>query len=148
MSSLPRSLNSWYGPLLETTKQLPPPVKATPNYRNRLYVYDRESELKRLPDTFTLAQEQYCLKYWRHKCCLCGSDDHLQMDHWLPVTGRNCPGTVVWNMLPMCRACNIAKSNRPPRTWIAGRYGAVKLKQVTRYLDIVSKLDWSTRKAA
>src|SRR6266480_2684242 len=108
MLSLTHDLSSWYGPLLEATAALPKPVKAKPNYRNRIYVYDRESELKRLPDTFTASQEQYCLKFWHHKCCLCGSADHLQMDHWLPVTGRNCPGTVVWNMLPMCRDCNVA----------------------------------------
>jgi 5-methylcytosine-specific restriction endonuclease McrA len=148
MLSLPHNINSWYGPLLEATKELPPPVKAKPNYHKRLYVYDRESELKRLPDTFTAAQEQYCLKYWRHKCCLCGDTDHLQMDHWLPVTGRNCPGTVVWNMVPMCRACNVAKSNRPPREWVSGRHGAVKLKQITNYLTLVSHMDWTMRRAA
>jgi len=146
MDSLPQSQpsddiddNDLFGHLLT---EAVPIIKAVPSEAKRLYVYDRESQLDSKPDTFTPKQYRYCFDYWHNACCLCGSDDHLQLDHWIPVISNNFPGTIVDNMLPLCRDCNIGKSNYEPKQWVIKRFGKGKLKQIEDYLKLARLCNW------
>jgi len=112
-------------------------IKAVPDETKRLYVYDRESQLKDKPNTFTLGQYNYCLKYWHNACCMCGNKDRLQLDHWIPVMSHAFPGTTIDNMLPLCEECNVAKLNYEPKQWTTKRFGKRKLKQIERYFALV-----------
>ena len=118
MLSVPRSRHSWYGPLLEATTRTEYRPALSQERPEHPGWYDRESRIKDYPDTFTTEQRQFCMTYWHHQCCLCGSTDNMQMDHWIPVLSKAFPGTTATNMLPMCKHCNTAKHCREPRRWV------------------------------
>lgn len=51
---------------------------------------------------------------WDHKCAYC--DDHADtLDHVIPRAAGGV--TVVENLVPACRSCNLAKSNANWREW-------------------------------
>lgn len=90
--------------------------------------------------------------YWQHRCCVCGRTEglwhRLVHDHWIAVNDPRAdnPGTVVWNMLPMCQSkkgsnglndCNRAKSDSDPIEWLTKtlgeKGGREKLAEIERY---------------
>ena len=48
----------------------------------------------------------------RHRCAYCHSRENLQCDHYLPWSQGGL--TVPWNLITLCRGCNITKSNYWP----------------------------------
>lgn len=95
----------------------------------------RESLKNNLPSTFTVADWQRCLEYWENRCAICGRPQGLwhilAMDHWIPLSAIDCPGTVAVNMIPLCHGeggCNNSKSNKTPIEWLTTRYGNRKAK--------------------
>ena len=53
--------------------------------------------------------------YWNNKCCYCGSNENLTLDHVHPKTkgGRD----ETRNLVPACLACNRAKGSNHWLTW-------------------------------
>jgi len=47
-------------------------------------------------------------------CAFCGSDEDLELDHVIPVSwdDPSNPGTVRGNLMPLCGACNVSKSDK------------------------------------
>lgn len=108
-------------------------------------VIRRRARKRGLPDTFSDSDRQRCLEYWDYTCCVCGRREGfwhtLAKDHWIPLTDPqpDNPGTVSWNIVPMCHAikgsngqgdCNHSKFNRHPSEWLEGKFGKRKAKQV------------------
>lgn len=79
-------------------------------YKHRLKESRRRARLRSLPDNFTAIDEQRMMDYWDYKCCVCSRPPGLwhiiAVDHWIPLTDPrpDNPGTVPWNMLPMCHS--------------------------------------------
>ena len=48
----------------------------------------------------------------RHRCAYCHSRENLQADHYVPWSQGGL--TVPWNLLTLCRTCNVTKSNYWP----------------------------------
>ncbi len=71
-----------------------------------------------LPSTWTQDQHQFCIDFWDSKCCYCGSNKNIQIEHYIPISDPNCPGTVADNMLIACQFCNGTKKDKDPESWI------------------------------
>jgi len=78
------------------------------------------SKKRNVPITFTISDERRALTYFHNKCAYCGTDlEDIMFDHWIPIqAGKNTPGTVPTNLVPVCFVCNSSKRNHPPKKWI------------------------------
>jgi hypothetical protein len=86
-----------------------------------------------LPSDFTPADWKYALEYFSGCCAACGRQPGLwhtlAADHWIPLTSPDCPGTVRWNMVPLCHGidgCNNQKFNKKPDAWLIDQFGKRK----------------------
>jgi hypothetical protein len=115
--------------------------------QKRLHWQTYYTRKKNLPATFTDADWQFALHYWQG-CTVCGAQDgllhRLAMDHWIPLASPDCPGTVRWNILPLCHGlygCNSTKSQRDPWEWLQERLGkrgaARKRRAIQTYFALV-----------
>lgn len=116
----------------------------------RAYHSRRRARKLDLLDSFTAADWQYAVNHFGGHCAVCGQQPGLwhtlAADHWIPLASPDCPGTVAWNIVPLCHAtkdgaggCNNSKGSKPPAEWLAGAFGKRKgraiLKRIERYLE-------------
>lgn len=111
----------------------------------------RKARLNELPDTFTESDWNYAISYWNGCCATCGrplndlfGTHKAAMDHWIPLQSPDCPGTVAWNIVPLCHGidgCNNRKRDTNPPEWVLQTFGKSKgkliLKAIDRYLALV-----------
>jgi len=104
--------------------------------KTRAKEHRRRATERALPSQWTSADAQRMLAYWDNCCAICSQHVepnnafyYLAQDHWIPITSPECPGTVPWNMLPLCHSkigntagCNSAKSNADPIEWLHRLY--------------------------
>ena len=104
-----------------------------------------------LPATHRPRDERFLRAYWNNACAICGEHAGLwkviALDHWIPISSPQCPGTVPGNMLPLCHArkgiqgaipdCNVSKSVKEPLGWLREKLGkrqAVrKLREIEQF---------------
>lgn len=95
---------------------------------------------------FTASDWQRAIKYFDGCCAVCGRPPGLWhaivADHWIPLTSPNCPGTVPWNMVPLCHdkkdgsgGCNNAKYNTDPAEWLAKKYGKRRGREIVLHIE-------------
>jgi hypothetical protein len=126
------------------------------NYRdaNRgnfaVYSRRRKDRVAGLPNLLTPEQWQFALDYFGHCCAVCGRPlDGLfhtpAIDHWIPVSNPECPGTVATNTVPLCHGiggCNNSKGPKDPEDWLVtmlGSKGAHKiLSKINLYFASVT----------
>ncbi len=90
-----------------------------------------------LPANFTTEQWNTALEFFNYRCAICEVDNETMCaDHWIPLDWENCPGTVVWNILPLCRSCNSSKLNRHAKEWLCSKYDT---EMVDRILSRIAK---------
>lgn len=126
-------------------------VKNNPE-RAKVTIQRRKARKNNLPDTLTSVDWQRCLNYFGGCCAVCGRPPGLwhtlAMDHWIPLSSPDCPGTVPTNIIPLCHSkkdgeecCNNTKGARPPREWLIFRFGKRKasiiLKRIEDYFSSV-----------
>lgn len=65
-------------------------------------------------------EEWYAARYYfGFSCAVCGQNyRRLVADHWINLNAPECPGTVCYNMLPLCTWCNTCKSDKRPEYWL------------------------------
>lgn len=104
----------------------------------------RRSRKHQLPDDFSKLDWYNALDYFSNRCAVCGRKPDfwtiLAMDHWIPITDLNCPGTVKRNIVPLCNgrkgvpagepSCNLSKCQKHPKEWLIERYGKRKAKRI------------------
>lgn len=97
--------------------------------KRRIWEERRRTRKAALPDYFSVTDWQRCLDYFDHRCAVCkrpiGLWHSLAMDHWIPITDPNCPGTIPTNIVPLCHGqdgCNNSKKDRDPVEWLTQRY--------------------------
>jgi hypothetical protein len=105
---------------------------------------DRVQRLEReqgLCHSFSVSDWDYAVEYWRHACALCGAPDGfwlcLAQDHWIPVADPTCPGTVPWNILPLCHGrwgCNNGKGKKSGEQYVQERF---KPKEAAKKLQAI-----------
>jgi hypothetical protein len=120
------------------------------NYHsNKLSIEKHRSKKAQLPDNFTKEQYFFMLQYWNYACAVCGREEGFEwtisMDHWIPISSEQCPGTVAWNIVPLCcglKGCNNSKHKKDGIIWLKQNYSLYKSKKILRsieaYFTIVS----------
>ncbi len=99
-----------------------------------------------LQHDFSVSNWQAALDYFGGRCAVCGRQPGLwhtlAADHWIPLDSPDCPGTVTWNMVPLCHGvdgCNNSKQHRLASEWLIDKFGAKKgraiLKRIEAFLD-------------
>lgn len=114
----------------------------------KIEVQKRKARKQGLPAAFGKAEWERCLTYWGECCCICGRVSGrgfvIAMEHWIALSDpRECnPGTVPWNILPMCHArngasggCNNDKWAKDPVEWLAVYLGAEKAQEKLREIE-------------
>lgn len=125
--------------------------------RFRVAVIKRRAKRKSLPIDFTTEDWQRCLEYWNGRCCICGRLPDfwhvLAREHWIAIIDSrpDNPGTVVWNMLPMCHStkgipsgdpgCNNLKHMDDPIEFLNRYFGKRKAKQ--KLAEIEAYFEWA-----
>lgn len=76
---------------------------------------ERKTEKKHKPVGRLLRKKIYARD--NHSCVYCGSNEHLTIDHKLPVSRGG--GNEEENLATACRSCNSRKATRTPEEWAA-----------------------------
>jgi hypothetical protein len=111
--------------------------------------HNRRARKRQLPNTMTTTNLKRMMEYWGHRCAVCGrlSDfwTIIALDHWIPLSSPDCPGTTVTNTVPLCHAikgvpagtplCNTSKSDKDPHTWLIQRFGTRKANQILKKIN-------------
>jgi len=109
----------------------------------RLHEHRRDTRRMSLPDTFTFQHWQYCLQYFDNRCAYCREKvERLDMEHFIPLSHPQCPGTTPENMLPACPACNYSKHTTLPLEWINRRFpdtAAEIIARIETYFEHIRK---------
>ncbi len=97
----------------------------------------KRARKRRLADTFTEQEWQDCLSYFGNCCAVCGRPADigykLAMDHWIPLSSAECPGTIATNIVPLChgeRGCNNSKLNHDAVSWLENKFGKQKAQEI------------------
>jgi hypothetical protein len=76
-----------------------------------------------LPDTLTIDQWTHALKYWNGCCAYCGdTPEKITLDHYIPLSNPDCPGTIAKNSIPACFSCNSSKNDANAVYWMTWRF--------------------------
>lgn len=111
--------------------------KYRPNHH--LAVIRYRSRKRNLPDTFSAEEWEFALQYFGHSCAYCGSSERLTVDHFVPLTSPECPGTVAENMIPACLSCNSSKRDNDPISWLIARFGDYRAHEILSVIGAYSE---------
>ena len=60
------------------------------------------------------------------------------MDHWIPLTSPECPGTIPTNVVPLCDGidgCNESKNDSNALEWLTRKYDQRKAQKIFEKID-------------
>ena len=116
--------------------------------RVKIAYHEQRTRRQNLPYDFTDSDWLYALTYWNNCCAICGryegEDCCIASDHWIPLSypGDNNPGTVPWNIVPLCHGkngCNNKKKNKLPNDWLwetfEGNQAHQKLTEIEKFFQ-------------
>lgn len=111
-----------------------------------------------LPVLWNAVLENEMRLYWDNKCAVCGQSANfwiiIASDHWIPLSDKSAdnPGTVPWNMIPLCHSkkgangfgsCNLSKRNNHPSEWLflhcGHRVGEKILQKINTYFELMKQ---------
>jgi hypothetical protein len=118
----------------------------------RLAYHRHQARKRALPDDLDAKAVAFMWQYWQFACAICGREAGglfhvLALDHWIPLANPACPGTVAWNILPLCHAkrgvplfsrapyCNNSKAAQDPLAWLTTTLGPRKAKAKLREIE-------------
>ncbi|MEO8611219.1 MAG: HNH endonuclease signature motif containing protein [Chloroflexota bacterium] len=101
----------------------------------------RRAREMELPATLTRAEWRKAVDYWHGKCAYCGDafgNDKKKktLDHYIPVSHPNCPGTVAKNCVPVCLSCNTAKGKKDAMDWFSWQFGDRKAEMIAGIIQV------------
>jgi hypothetical protein len=93
-----------------------------------------------LPHTLTRAEWRRAIDYWHGSCAYCGDKFDVgnklkSLDHYIPLSNSDCPGTVARNCIPACLSCNTAKGKKSALEWMRWQFGDERAEIVFRALQ-------------
>lgn len=119
--------------------------------KEKIKIHRRRARLLNLPNVFTAANWQRALDYFGGCCAYCGNPPGLfnpmilVVEHFVPLSNPNCPGTVPENIVPACKSCNSSKQDKPHQAWLVEKFGKRKasiiLKRIEDYFASLSSTD-------
>lgn len=120
----------------------------------------RKARIRNLPYQWRAENEIFAMQYFNNSCAVCGEEDGfwhiIVMDHWIPISNDQSPGTVPWNMVQMCNIlpnapigasyCNNSKNDKMPHEWLKEKLGENqakrKIEEIEKFLDIARNTDY------
>lgn len=109
---------------------------------HRINYYTRKDKL---PATLSPSDWRHALDYFHGCCAVCGrqlkdlfGEHTAAMDHWIPLSSPDCPGTVPTNIVPLCHGvggCNNQKGNKNPQQWLEGKFSKRKSDEISRLIQ-------------
>ena len=107
------SFKEYYSNNKETIKQKQKQYRQ--NNKKYIYLKNRKRKKLLLGNNISPQEIQSLIKKFNNCCYYCGSDQHIQIDHVFPLSkgGEHC----IYNLVPACRACNLAKKDKLPQEW-------------------------------
>lgn len=106
-----------------------PEIVKPANYNPRKHIHNHKWYCRRVnhPKQFNTNQWKRALKHFRWHCAYCGvaftDDNHPTVDHVIPLSHSETPGSVITNILPACASCNAAKHTSEVQAWLINRFG-------------------------
>jgi hypothetical protein len=108
----------------------------------------RRLRKRALPWTLTPEDIRFCRQFFYYACAVCGREEAfdavIAMDHWIPLSSPDCPGTTPLNTIPLCHGengCNNSKGTKEPQAWLIQRFGtrqaAKILTRIERYFVVI-----------
>jgi hypothetical protein len=132
----------WYAANIEKVREYHRKYRAASSDMSRVRDQRRNARKHGLPNEFTATDWQHALAHFNGCCAVCGRQPGLwhtlAMDHWIPLTSPDCPGTVPWNIVPLCHGvdgCNNTKFNRDADEWLLDKFGPRKGKAILRRIE-------------
>lgn len=122
-------------------------LRSDPDYRElrRISTLNRRARKRELPNNLTRADYDFAIEYFHGRCAVCGrqlndlfGERFASMDHWIPLSSLECPGTVPKNMIPLCSGidgCNNLKGAKDPLKWLNSRYGPQKAARIYSFIQ-------------
>ena len=89
-----------------------------------------QARRRELPNAFTHDDWLEAIDYWHNCCAYCGQPGKLTLDHYIPLSNPDCPGTVAYNVVPACGRCNTSKRNNPVRNWLSKKFGEEQAREI------------------
>lgn len=102
----------------------------------RVYYGVHQARRLDLPAQFSEDDWNRALTYFDGRCAYCGNlpglfqTMKLSVDHYVPLSFPDCPGTVPANIVPACVSCNASKHSKPAELWLIKRFGKRKAKEI------------------
>jgi 5-methylcytosine-specific restriction endonuclease McrA len=101
---------------------------------------ERKARIRGMVKNYTADDWKTCLEAWSGKCAYCGASGRLQQEHFYSVLdgGTYTPD----NIIPACKKCNSAKSNKDPLEWLlTQKNGLVTYARIHLYLSTLRPID-------
>jgi len=80
---------------------------------------------------------RFMFLWWDAECATCGASLSLQVDHIIPLSSADFPGSRIDNLMPLCKVCNMNKFDHELETWLVMRFGSIQaaltLRKIRRY---------------
>lgn len=104
--------------------------------KTNIYTQRRRARKLVLPSTFTLKEWGKCKTHFDNKCCYCGEELPLTMEHFIAVD--NGGGYVKSNIICACGSCNYSKNNKEFHSWYKSYkfYSKEREDKILEYLEI------------
>jgi 5-methylcytosine-specific restriction endonuclease McrA len=100
----------------------------------------RKARIRGMVKNYTADDWKRCVEAWGGKCAYCGSNGRLQQEHFYSVLegGTYTPD----NIIPACKKCNSAKSNKDPLEWLlTQKNGLATYARIHQYLSTLRPVD-------
>jgi 5-methylcytosine-specific restriction endonuclease McrA len=106
-------------------------------WRAQRNVIDNSSHRQRLtgtPCTLTPDQWTRVCELLDHCCTYCGCQpERLEIDHVIPISADDYPGTILGNVVPACIHCNRSKGGKQMAQW--------RPELMPRLLDVLARIE-------
>ena len=106
----------------------------------KLRYFRRVSNKQKLTCRYSKQDWEYAMAYFHGCCAVCGrqlndlfGDHTAAMDHWIPLSSPDCPGTIPENIVPLCHGlngCNNSKGAKDPYQWVLEKFSPREAKNI------------------
>lgn len=105
-----------------------------------IYAQIRRARKQLLPSTFTAEQWEETKIHFNQKCCYCGRELPLQMEHFIPVAKGG--GYVKSNIICSCSRCNQSKNDSEFSFWYKNKkyYSKERETKILEYIQLTSAI--------
>jgi len=100
----------------------------------------RRARERQLLSTLTFVQWESIKQHFDNKCCYCGEEKKLTIEHFIPVSKSG--ELSINNVLPSCASCNCSKGAKLLNEWYPRQpfYSKEREQKILKYLNYKNKI--------